>query len=72
VKGCENVAVFGLHQHPNGLLALVLDHPREQSCLLARLIETVGRYQRVAFLIRQREKPSSPLDAVANALDRRR
>jgi hypothetical protein len=56
LRGRENVAVFGLRQHPDGLLALIFDHPGDQSSLLAWLVEAVGHYQGVAFLVHKRKE----------------
>jgi hypothetical protein len=50
LRGLENL-VFRFHQYPDEFFTLVLDHSREQPCVLAWLIEAVGGYQRVAFLI---------------------
>jgi hypothetical protein len=72
LRGLENLAVLRFRQYPYESFTLVLDYSREQPCLLAWFIEAVGGYQRVAFLIHQREKPSSPFDLVVDPLDGRR
>ncbi len=72
LRDLENLAVLRFRQYPDEFFIRVLDYSSEQPCLLAWLIEAVGGYQRVAFLIHQREKPSSPFDLVVDSLDGRR